>query len=184
MKKLSKLFILGIAALSFTSCGNDAANNGAAATDTNKVNIEEVGTRGVETIEFMDAQVSIAKEDIITVAMAENAQQDEDAVSGIMRTLMGAENQAQMLEVNFTMSDEPVSDMFVFGIETEEEKELTFEMFDEEGFEMAANNTISVTKGDNYKALNVKSLNEGTYFFKLKDDAGKELTRQVKIERE
>lgn len=149
---------------------------------SDKIKLES--TRGVETFNFMGSQVSVSKEDFINVTMSENANQDEDVVNSLVNTLMGAENKNQMLDVNFTMSDEPVSDVFVFGVETESEKELTFEMFDEEGFEMSANNTIYVNKGDNYKALNVKSLDEGTYLFRLKDESGKELTRQVVIERE
>lgn len=180
MKKLSNLLIIAVAVFALASCANDA-NTG----NSNEVNINDVtSTRGVETVDFMGSQMTVAKADIITIAKAENAQQNDEAVTSIMRALVGAENEAQLLDVNFTMADEPVSDMFVFGIETETEKDLTFEMYDEEGFEMAANNTISVNQGNNYKALNVKSLDEGTYFFKLKDDAGKELTRQVKIQRE
>jgi hypothetical protein len=177
MKKFSNLFVLAITVFTFASCANETNNSA-------NVTIDDVtSTRGVETVNFMGMQKTVAKEDIITVSKDANAKQDDDAVTSIMGRFMAAKNEAMLLDVNFTMSDEPVSDMFVFGIETEDEKELTFEMYDEEGFEMAANNTISVTQGNNYKALNVKSLDEGNYFFKLKDESGKELTREVKIER-
>jgi len=80
------------------------------------------------------------------------------------------------------MSDEPVENgMFIFGIESPDAKNLTLEMFDEEGYEMAANNKFNVLEGNNYKALNVNSMNNGAYLFRLKDDTGKELVRTVSI---
>jgi hypothetical protein len=57
-------------------------------------------------------------------------------------------------------------------------------MYDEEGFEMAASNKIDLKEGKNFKALNVKSLEEGQYLFILKDDAGNELMRKVVIEQQ
>lgn len=181
MKNITKYLLSALAiAVLFTSC--DMSNQAGTAADLkNNMNMES--TRAVTFVDFEGAQVAIQKADIVKVMKAENAKQNEDAISGIMGSLMAAENEAMQLDVKFTMSDEPVSEMFVFGIDTEEEKDLTFEMYDEEGFEMAANNTISVTKGNNYKALNVKSLENGTYIFKLKDEAGKELTRQVTVDR-
>jgi hypothetical protein len=71
--------------------------------------------------------------------------------------------------------------MFIFGIQSENEKDLTIEMLDEEGFAMVANNQFKVTEGNNYKALNVQSLDNGSYNFRLKDDQGKELNRKVMI---
>lgn len=174
--KLFNIYLVLLIGLSLMSC----------LTDTNQIveldhdKIEMDGTRGVNVYEFKGEMV-FAKP--LKVKFEKSEQQNDEAVTSIMRALVGAENKAQLLDVNFTMSDEPVSDMFVFGIETEEEKELTFEMYDEEGFEMAANNTISVTQGNNYRALNVKSLEEGNYFFKLKDESGKELTRQITVQR-
>lgn len=181
MKNITKFLLSTLAiAVLFTSC--DMSNQGATAVDS-KHNMNLESTRGVTLVDFEGAQVSINKADILKVAKAENAKQNEDAISGIMGSLMAAENEAMLLDVNFTMSDEPVEEgLFVFGIETEEEKDLTLEMYDEEGFEMAANNTIAVTQGNNYKALNVKSLENGTYLFKLKDESGKELTRQVTVQ--
>ena len=157
--KLFNIYLVLLISFSLMSC----------LTDTNQIveldhdKIEMDGTRGVNVYEFKGEMV-FAKP--LKVKFEKAEQQNDEAVTSIMRALVGAENKAQLLDVNFTMSDEPVSDMFVFGIETEDEKELTFEMYDEEGFEMAANNTISVTQGNNYRALNVKSLEEGNYFFK------------------
>ena len=176
MKKVS-LFILGLTVILFASCNSNTTQ-----TESTPIDINVESTRGVQTVDFQGSQVSISKTDVINVTKAANAAQDDDAIKGIMRSLMGAENIAQQLDVKFHMNDEPVEEgLFVFGIEAEEEKSLTMEMFDEEGFEMAANNVINITQGNNYKALNVKSLEDGKYFFKLKDDAGKELVREVTI---
>lgn len=182
MKNITKYLLSALAiAVLFTSC--DMSDQAGTAADLKSTNMNMESTRGVTFVDFEGAKVSIQKADIVKVMKAENAKQNEDAISGIMGSLMAAENQAMQLDVNFSMSDEPVEEgLFVFGIETEEEKDLTLEMYDEEGFEMAANNTISVTQGNNYKALNVKSLQSGTYLFKLKDEAGKELTRKVTVD--
>ena len=179
MKNIAKFLTLTLAiAVFFTSC--DMSNQKATAADTKITD----GTRGVKLVDFQGSQVSIANADFINVTKAANAAQDDDAIKGIMRSLMGAENEAQLLDVKFHMSEEPVEEgLFVFGIESEEQKSLTMEMYDEEGFEMAANNKISITEGNNYKALNVTTLEDGKYFFKLKDDAGKELVREVVIAR-
>lgn len=183
MKNIVKLLSLTLAvAVFFASCdtSNQGATASAAAID-HKVDME--GTRGVQMVDLAGSQVSIAKADILQLSEKMASNDDEDAVNNIMNNLMAAENEAQQLNINFTMSDEPVEEgLFVFGIETETEKELTLQMFDEEGYSMAANNAISVTAGNNYKALNVKSLSNGIYYFKLKDDAGKELTRKVTID--
>ena len=178
MKNTAKFLTLTLAiAVMFTSC--DMSNTKATAANT-KITME--GTRGVSMVDLQGSQVSVAKADVINVTKAANAAQDDEAIKSVMRSLMGAENIAQQLDVKFHMNDEPVEEgLFVFGIEAEEEKSLTMEMFDEEGFEMAANNIININQGNNYKALNVKSLEDGKYFFKLKDDAGKELVREVTI---
>ena len=57
-------------------------------------------------------------------------------------------------------------------------------MFDEEGYEMAANNKFEINEGSNYKALNVTSMDSGDYLFRLKDDQGRELVRTVNIAHE
>ena len=106
-----------------------------------------------------------------------------ELVTSIFNSLMAAENTANALEVEFTMSDTPVENgSFIFGIETANAQDLTLMMYDEEGFGMVANNKFAVKEGNNYKALNVTSLEPGAYVFKLRNDAeGKELVRRVEI---
>ena len=134
-------------------------------------------------VKFQGQMITIEAADVINMkAMTAEESEDAQAVAGIHESLMSTEKEAQLLDVNFTMSDEPVENgMFIFGIETKNAKDLTLEMFDEEGYEMVANNKFNITEGNNYKALNVNSLENGTYSFRLKDDAGKELTREVTI---
>lgn len=57
-------------------------------------------------------------------------------------------------------------------------------MFDEEGYQLAANRVLQVQDGNNYNALNVKSLEDGTYKFQLTDAEGRQKTTTVTINRE
>ncbi|BDS14677.1 hypothetical protein [Aureispira anguillae] len=182
MKKYTNLFILGLLVIVFTtSCNNQQPNN------TAELTITDDNTRAAQgeamQVNFQGQMITIEAADMIGEAQALSAEDaDAQTVMGINQSLMGAEKEAQLLDVNFTMSDEPVENgMFIFGIETQDAKNLTLEMYDEEGFGMVANNKFDVNEGNNYKALNVKSLEAGTYNFRLKDDAGKELNRQVQV---
>lgn len=117
--------------------------------------------------------------------VAAGADADAMVLMRVNESLMAAEKEAQILDVNFSMSDEPVGNgMFVFGIESPDSKSITIEMFDEEGYNLAANNTFVVNEGNNYKALNVNTLDNGEYLFRLKDDQGRELARTVSIQHE
>ena len=57
-------------------------------------------------------------------------------------------------------------------------------MFDEEGYELAAHRVMEVTEGSNYRALNVESLEDGTYMFQITDETGAELNKKVTIKRD
>jgi len=185
-------FVLLIGALS--SC--DAPSSESMASSIGK--IEESGNRAakeqvIETKQlqaidrFSLADITVDLETMDQVAMQQMSAEDADAqaVMNINQALMGAEKTAQLLDVKFSMSEEPVENgMFIFSIESSNAKELTLEMFDEEGFNMAANNHFAINEGNNYKALNVKEMDNGAYVFRLKDAQGKELVRTVDIENE
>jgi len=180
MKKYTSLFTLGLFVLLFTVSCSDQTN-------TTKLNIDTETTRaagGQSTqVNFQGKMVTLEAGDMIGAAQAMNAD-DEDAqdIMNMNAALMGTEKEAQLLDVDFTMSDEPIDNgMFIFGIETEDAKSLTLEMYDEEGYAMVANNKFDVTEGNNYKALNVESLSAGSYNFRLKDDSGKELNKVVTV---
>ena len=166
--------------------GFSACNNTTPTTPTPTPTPPTSETRGgLESHQFMGQSVQLNKfKDIITIQKrASNAAQaDAEAISAIRGNLGVAKNQ-QALEVQFSASDEPVTNgMFIFSIETEAAKELTMELYDEEDFELAGNNAIGLTNGRNYKALNVTELPSGKYTFRLRDDEGKELTREVNVQ--
>lgn len=184
MKKYASLFVAGLLAVVFTvSCGDQTPQTN---TDQQVDDLQttRTGQASAMQVTFQGKSITIEQSDIVAVAQKMNAaNQDEQDVMNINASLMGAEKEAQALDVNFTMSDEPVSNgMFIFGMESQDAKSLTLEMHDEEGFAMVANNKFEITEGNNYKALNVKSLEDGQYNFRLKDEAGKELNKVVTIQ--
>lgn len=107
---------------------------------------------------------------------------EEDIFANIHRSLMAAENEAELLDVKFSMSDEPVENgLFIFSIQSPDSKKLIIEMYDEEGYQLTANNEFQVEEGNNYKALNVKDMKNGGYVFRLKDEEGREINRTVDV---
>lgn len=110
---------------------------------------------------------------------------DDDAktVTTVFTTFMAAEKIAQLLDVELTVSDSPIADdVFVFSLKSQSEKELAMKLLDEEGFEVA-DNAFIVDEGNNYKQLNVQSLEDGTYEFVVSDKDGKQTSREIRIER-
>jgi len=97
--------------------------------------------------------------------------------------MLAAESETNTLSLKFSMSDEPIEDgVFVFAIESDKKQDLKFEMFDEEGFELAAQNMLNLDKGSNYKALNVRELGSGAYIMRLQDKSGATLIQKVSIQ--
>ncbi|MCP4438897.1 MAG: hypothetical protein GY810_08120 [Aureispira sp.] len=131
-------------------------------------------------------EIDLSTVETIMVSMKEKEAGSNDDVQTmvtIFNTFMTAEKSEGELNLSFEMSDEPVeSGVFLFSINTEENQDLAFQMYDEEGFELAADNQLSVKEGANYKALNVKNLDNGTYLFRLKNAEGQELVRKVEIQ--
>jgi len=176
MKKYGNLFVLGLLVILFTaSCSSETIT-------IENPDSTRAGQAERMQVNFQGQSVTIEASDFITMQQMNAEDADAQAVMNINQALMGADKEAQLLDVNFTMSDEPVENgMFIFGIETENAKNLTLEMFDEEGYAMVANNKFDVNEGNNYKALNVNTMENGTYTFRLKDDSGKELNREVTV---
>ncbi|CAA6816439.1 MAG: Unknown protein [uncultured Aureispira sp.] len=106
-----------------------------------------------------------------------------ELVTSIFNALIATENSQNQLAVEFSMSEEPVDNgTFIFGIKSEDKQDLTFMMYDEEGFAMVANNSFEVKEGSNYQALNVSDLKAGSYIFKLVNEKErKELVKRVEI---
>lgn len=88
----------------------------------------------------------------------------------------------QLLDVNFTMNDAPIENgLFIFGVETEENKNLTFELFEKETNNLLMQCTFGTTQGNNYKALNVSRIASGSYTFRIYNEDMKELYRTLSI---
>ncbi len=189
MKKLSRLLMLVAVVIVAASCQNDVQTSASA------VNTDKATNRGSEggaanvieqsqMVKFNDVTLDLSKIQMLELKMMEAGAADnaaEDAIN-IKNSLLGADKEEQMTDINFSMSEEAVSDgVFIFSIATENAKDLTMKMFDEEGFQLAAHNQFTVNTGDNYKALNVNSLESGEYTFRLEDAQGKELTRKVTV---
>lgn len=108
---------------------------------------------------------------------------DSIAIASINQAFMSSELEVQLLDVSFYISEQPTEKgFFILSIESAIGQSLILEMFDEEGFEMTATNRFNVVEGQNYKGLDIKSLENGTYLFRLRDDAGKELVRSVDVQ--
>ncbi|WMX15223.1 MULTISPECIES: hypothetical protein [unclassified Aureispira] len=190
MKNMSKLLMLVAVVLFAVSCDNANPTQSATVASADKIDLNS--HRGAkETHQTIDrfslADIDVNLEAMETVAMEQMNQENADAqdIMNMNAALMGAEKEAQLLEVKFSMSDEPVENgMFIFSIESPDGKNLTLEMYDEEGYAKVANNKFDVTEGNNYKALNVNSMEDGDYLFRLKDDEGRELVRTVNISNE
>jgi len=199
MKTILKSF--GLAALMGTmiACGSNAPDMSKATSST--VSAEDVFTeqsRGQSKINFSQfaaaerfvasdlgvdintiEQIKVKVEEIDKAAASDDAQ----LVVNLFNTLMAAQSAESALDVEFNMSAETVEEgVFLFSINSPMEQDLTMEMYDEEGFAMAANNSLSLIEGTNYKALNVGGLDNGTYIFKLKNEEGASFVRKVNIQ--
>lgn len=187
MKNISKLLTLVAVVLFAISCDNANQSGSTTIASSNEIDLNshrgaKESHQAVDRFSLTDIDVNL--DAMETVAMQQMNQDDADAadIMNINSSLMAAEKEAQLLQVRFSMSDEPVENgMFIFSIESPEGKNLTLEMYDEEGYDKVANNKFAVTEGNNYKALNVESMDEGDYLFRLKDDEGRELVRTVNI---
>jgi hypothetical protein len=188
MKNMSKLLTLVVVVLFAISCDNANQNSATAVVNPDKIDLNshrgaKESHQAVDRFSLADIDVNL--DAMETVAMQKMLQQEGEDAQDLLNMnarFMAAEKETQLLEVKFSMSDEPVENgMFVFSIESAEGKSLTLEMYDEEGYAKVANNKFDVTEGNNYKALNVNSMSEGDYLFRLKDDQGKELVRTVNI---
>lgn len=190
MKNMSKLLMLVAVVLFAVSCDNANQNQSATVASPDKIDLNS--HRGAKTTHqavdrFSLTDIDVNLDAMETVAMQQMNQEDADAqdIMNMNSALMAAEKEAQLLEVKFSMSDEPVENgMFIFSIESPDGKNLTLEMYDEEGYDKVANNKFDVTEGNNYKALNVNSMEDGDYLFRLKDNEGRELVRTVNISNE
>jgi hypothetical protein len=116
----------------------------------------------------------------VSVVLLMDNGDDKQVVTTIYTTLMAAEKVANLLNVEL-IADDVQDDIFVFAVKSQEQMDITMKMFDEEGYELAAHRQLQINDGNNYNALNVTSLEDGTYIFKLTDGKGNEITKEVTI---
>jgi hypothetical protein len=199
--KITKLFSFGLiafAAYTFSACTCDCNKVAATIADKDRMVDDKAATRGANAADMKkmilgsfteikrfksDSKLDAKKIEVFG-RLKDISDDKEDAafVKNVLNTLFGAEKKAQQLDVEFLMSEEPIEDgKFVFSIKANDNKDLHFQMYDEEGFDMVASNQFKVTTGNNYKALNLNDFDSGTYIFKLTDDAGRELVRKVEV---
>jgi hypothetical protein len=129
------------------------------------------------------ANAPASEDKMVAVILLMDNGDDQQVIATIYTTMMAAEKVAKILDVELVAQDEVNDDVFVFSLKSEEQRKLTMKMFDEEGYELAANRILQVEDGNNYNALNVKSLEDGTYKFQLTDENGAEKTQTVIINR-
>lgn len=132
-----------------------------------------------------NTDVPATEDKMVAVILLLEGEDDKQVVTTIFTTLSAAEKVSKMLDIEMVASDDPVADdVFVFALKSKQEKDITLKMFDEEGYELAAHRVMEVVEGNNYNALNVESLSDGTYIFQLTDAEGAVYEREVVVERE
>ncbi len=127
------------------------------------------------------SNIEAAPKKMVAVILLMDNGDDQQVIQTIYTSLMAAEKVAKVLDIEMIAQDEVNDDVFVFSLKSEAQKELTMKMFDEEGYELAAHRVLSIENGNNYRALNVNALEDGTYMFKLTDENGAELNKKVTI---
>jgi hypothetical protein len=108
----------------------------------------------------------MGEDKIVAVILLMNDNNDKKVIDTIFTTLMAAEKVAKALDIEMSVSDAPIADdVFIFALNSPEQKELTMKMFDEEGYELLSHRVLN----SSYKPLDVESLKDGTYIFEVKD---------------
>lgn len=112
-----------------------------------------------------------------------NNYDDKETVHLIYTTLMTAEKISSNLNIQLIAQDEIKDDIYIFNITSEDDKNLTLKMFDEEGYDLTAHRCFEAKSGENLNALNVKTMSDGAYTFILSDDSGNQLKKKITISR-
>ena len=126
----------------------------------------------------------VQEEKMVAVVLMMDEGDDRKVVTTIFTSAMAAEKVAKVLDIEMIASDDPVADdVYVFALKSPEQKNMAMQMFDEEGYSLAAHRELSVSEGNNYGALNVQTMDDGTYIIKFSNEDGEEHTRRVTIKR-
>ncbi|MDC0230444.1 T9SS type A sorting domain-containing protein [Aureispira] len=180
MKKYISLFIVSLTAIVITtSCSTPDET---AAFVIESTHFTRSGQLENMTVNFLGKTIEADIIDILPLSGDESTEAQNEAMNDYNHALVSAEKEAQ-LEIVFAIEDKAVENgMLIIGIETDKNKTLSVEIFNEEGFEKISKNDLKIVQGSNYKALNVKALENGVYVLRLKDDKGNELQRKVNID--
>ncbi|WMX12819.1 MULTISPECIES: hypothetical protein [unclassified Aureispira] len=125
----------------------------------------------------------LQEEKMVAIILMMDNGDEQEIISTIYTSLMAAEKVAKVLDIELIAEDEVNDDVFVFSLKSQEQKEIAIKLLDEEGYRVAANRVIKVDNGNNYNALNVKTLEDGTYKFLITDESGAEKTTTLTINR-
>ncbi|WCL82374.1 hypothetical protein PPO43_04570 [Saprospira sp. CCB-QB6] len=124
----------------------------------------------------------VFKEPVEALAEADRKAGDAAFSQRLLASLMGADNKQKELPVTLSMSPEPVQEgYFLFGVNAKDAQELEFEIYEAQSLELVAQNKMSLTPGNNYKAVNLKTFEDGYYIFRLYNEAGQEVSQRLQV---
>jgi hypothetical protein len=127
----------------------------------------------------------VQEEKMVAVVLMMDNGDDRKVVTTIFTSAMAAEKVAKALNIEVVSSEDPVADdVYVFALKSEEQKNIAMQMFDEEGYSLSAHRQLNVNAGENLRAVNVQSMEDGHYILKLSDENGNEKIHRVKIKRD
>jgi len=118
---------------------------------------------------------------IQTVLVYDNGENDVEIIGSIYTSLMTVEKISNILNIELISLDEVEDDIFMFAIKSQETKMLVMKLIDEEGYEISAHRNINVNTGNNYNALDVSTLKDGSYKFILEDETGRSIEKKVQL---
>ena len=125
MKTVSQILTFTVVLLLAISCdsNNNTENAASLASQEKMVDLKtnrgnEGGQQAITRFALEDVQINLDQLEAFKLQKSEAADADAMKLMRISESLMTAEKEAQILDVNFSMSDEPVGNgMFVFSIE-------------------------------------------------------------------
>jgi hypothetical protein len=175
MKKSLSLLGLAIALNIFTAC-----NNAPATTGTEKIKVSLETNRGAKVA--LNAEMVVLTLDALEAKKQAEKVADAEQVKALFQGLQSAQKVAKQMDAQLTLEDGPVEDgILVFGLNLPEAKTIKMELIDEEGFSNVGSNALAMQSQNNYQAINVNDIPNGSYIMRLTDDEGGEITRSFKV---
>lgn len=119
-------------------------------------------------------KVSFQKSELINIKKMTPEEADAEAILSINEALLSVAGEIKPLSAKLTILKESSKGILAFSIDSEMERVLKIEIFDEESYSMIGTDNLNIKKGINHLALNVKEYDNGTYIFRLRDFQNKE----------